>query len=150
MPCQVVFENTNPPAERSLCRVGGFGASFCGAVISRRRRCGNVEIRALFARISKRGGKSGKVRSGFLDFSTLSTARHSHSELVLAGHRLFSPAPLKHSSRTSGMLSVLELADLGSSHLSRVLASRRSLKRLLGGRSSSRLGLGGPMATVGL
>src|SRR6266567_2577643 len=57
--------------------------------------------------------------------------------------------PLKHSSRTSGMLSVLELADLGSSHLSRVLASRRSLKRLLGSRSSSRLGLGGPMATSG-
>src|SRR5437899_10601819 len=57
--------------------------------------------------------------------------------------------PLKHSSRTSGMLSVLELADLGSSHLSRVLASRRSLKRLLGSRSSSRLGLGGPMVTSG-
>src|SRR5207247_11218316 len=75
--------------------------------------------------------------------------RHSHSELVLAGERLFSPAPLKHSSRTSGMLSVLELADLGSSHLSRVIASRRSLKRLLGSRSSSRCGLGGPMATSG-
>src|SRR5207247_4054063 len=84
---------TNPPAWRGLCRVGWFCSSFCWAVISRRRRCGNVEIRALFARISKRGGKSGKVRSGFLDFSTLSTARHSYSELVFAGDSWFYPSP---------------------------------------------------------
>src|SRR2546427_7788171 len=94
--------------------------------------------------------KSVLVLWTFPRFPRRVTARHSHSELVLAGERLFAPAPLKHSSRTSGMLSVLELAEaLGSSHLSRVLASQRSLKRLWGSRSSSRLGLGGPMATSG-
>jgi hypothetical protein len=50
--------------------------SFCLLVVKQPPSCcGNVGIRA-FGRISKRGGKSGKL--AFL-FSTLSTARHFHS-----------------------------------------------------------------------